>query len=61
MEINNAIVHVYPKVPYIAQADVHLRRGRRIVLRTVMKDADAAKAWLSRAFPGVSVKVITHW
>lgn len=60
MTIDNAIIHYYPMLPYIAKADVHLRYGSKIVLKAVLRDDDAAMDFLRRRFPDVPARTITH-
>ena len=55
---DNAIIHYYPLSPFIAKCSVSLRVGEKIVLRAVLRDEDAAKAFL-RGFC-VPAKTIVH-
>ena len=61
MEINNAVIHLYPDSAYIARAAVSLRRGKKIVVSYVMRDAAAALDHIRRAgLEGIPVKYIQH-
>ena len=60
MTVDNVIVHYYPLSPFIAKAEVNFRYGKKIVLRSCMKDVDASLALVSRLYPDVEVRVITH-
>ena len=57
---DNAIVHLYPSSPFVAKCAVHLRKGKKIVLRVVLRDQYAAADYLCRHFP-VHMRTIVHW
>ena len=61
MNFNNVIIHYYPATPYIAKCNVHLRQGKKIVFRIVLKDPAAAGNWLMRNNYYKPVKTIVHW
>lgn len=57
---NNAIIHFCPDSPFIAKALVNIREDKKIVLRFVVKDVQAARACLGRSYPDIPVRVFTH-
>lgn len=59
--IDNVIIHLYPDSPYIVKCNVHLRHGKRIIERFVLKDLMAwEKYQSSRNYSFDSIKVINH-
>lgn len=58
--IDNAIIHSFPDVPYIARAAVYLRDGSRIRDRVPLRDVDACRRFLARVFPEIPSRVIIH-
>lgn len=60
MFCDNAVLHYFPASPYLARCSVSLRSGKKIVLRAVLRDVSAARAWLERIYPGIPARVIIH-
>ncbi len=58
--IDNAVLHAFPHSPWIAKCAVNVRQGKKIVLRAVLRDEKAARAWLARVFPDINCKLIIH-
>jgi hypothetical protein len=63
--MTDAIIHNYPTCPYVAKSCVHVRNQRssgraRITLRVPLRDEEAARAWLARAYPSAPIRVINH-
>lgn len=62
MTFDNVIIHYYPAAPAIAKCAVHLRAGKKIVLRTVLKDLSAANVWLfTNDWQDKPHKLVVHW
>lgn len=60
MNPDNAVIHHYPLSPYIVKAAINLREGDKIVLRICIRDTDAARDYLSRRWPELPARTITH-
>lgn len=60
MQVDNAVIHLYPASPYIVKAGLNLRNGQKIVFRFALKNLEASRALLARHYEGLPVKVITH-
>ena len=59
--IDNVIVHAWPNSPYIVKCAVHLRHGKKIIERFVLKDLAAWNLYQdSRKWSFDSIKVINH-
>lgn len=61
MTINNATIHIYPDSPCIAKAGINFRNGSKIIWRGVMLDELNARRWIDRTYPGIPVRVFTHY
>ena len=57
---DNAVIHYYPLSPFIAKCSVNLRAGEKIVLRAVLRDEDAAKAFLRGRFCDIPARTVVH-
>lgn len=56
---NRAIIVYHPMSPWIAKADLRLYLNDNTVLRTCLRDDDAAMDYLHRHFPDLTdIKVI---
>lgn len=60
MNPDNAVIHYYPLSPYIVKAAINLREGEKIVLRICIRDTNAALDYLSRRWPELPARTITH-
>jgi hypothetical protein len=58
--IDNAVIHFYPRSPYIARAAVNIREGERIRGRFILRDVSAARDFLRRVYPAIPSRVIVH-
>lgn len=60
-QIDNVIIHLFPDSPYIIKCNVHLRHGKKIIERFVLKDLTA---WIeyqtSRNWNFDTIKIIIH-
>lgn len=60
MNIDNAVIHLFPASPYVVKACLNLRDGNRIKLRFPLKDEQAANEYLNSRFADLPRRTITH-
>ena len=60
MQVDNAVIHLYPASPYIVKAGLNLRNGKKIAFRFALKDLEACRSLVERHYYNLPVKVITH-
>ena len=59
-DCDNAIIHCFPRSPFIVKAQVNVRSGSKVCIQVPMRDEDAAAVWLFEHFPELPIKRIIH-
>lgn len=61
MDIDNAVIHLYPASPYICKACVNLRRGGKVVTSVPLANSKACFDFLRRVTPeNTPYRIIKH-